>query len=538
MKSIQYSINSISRFSLRALLIPVIISISGIPTAYSQPTRTANDVYEIPSDFKPFNKIDVLIKNQLDKYDIKPANLCSDEVFIRRVYLDLTGTLPTGRQVQEFLKDNNGNKRARLIGSLFNRKEYADYWAMKWGDILRIKSEFPINLWPNAVQAYHRWVYDAIKSNKSYDEFARELLTTSGSNFREAPVNFYRAIQGKEPSAIANATALTLMGVRLENWPEEKRKGMEQFFTRVGFKGTAEWKEEIVYFDMSSTEPLQAVFPDGKSVTIAADQDPRIVFADWLITKDNPWFARNIVNRIWSWTMGRGIINESDDIRDDNPPSNPELLQYLEAEFVRSGYDVQRIFKLILNSRTYQQSSIPQSSHEKAEELFAFYKVRQMEAEVLIDALCMITGTTEKYQSPIPEPFTFIPGEIRTIELADGSITSSFLEMYGRPSRDSGLESERNNNPTDSQRMHMLNSSQIQDKIEKSWKLNAMARNLKGKPAKLIDALFLEILSRKPTEEELQAVTEYLREKGMSNGQKYNDLAWALINTKEFRYKH
>ena len=533
-----YPIRILTCRCFQFLFITIIICFPAGRLAYSQQNSSTSQVFEIESDFKPFNKIDVLVKKQLDLNNIKPANLCTDEVFIRRLYVDLIGTIPTGKQVTEFVNNNNSKKRAKLIGSLFQRKEYADYWSMKWSDLLRIKSEFPINLWPNAVQAYHRWVQDAVKSNMRYDEFARELLTTSGSNFREPPVNFYRAIQGKEPSAIANAVALTLMGVRLENWPEDKRKEMEQFFTRIAFKGTAEWKEEIVCFDMSSIEPMQAVFPDGKTITIPADKDPRVVFADWLITKDNPWFARNIVNRIWSWTMGRGIIHEPDDIREDNLPSNPELLKFLEDEFIRSGYDIQRIFKLILNSRTYQQSSIPQSDHEKAGELFAFYQVRQMEAEVLVDALCMITGTTETYQSPIPEPFTFVPGENRTIELADGSITSGFLEMYGRPSRDTGLESERNSNPTDAQRMHMLNSSHVQDKIERGWKLKTMARNLKGKPAKLIDALFLEILSRKPTAAEFDAAVKYLREKGMNNGQKYNDLAWALINTKEFRYKH
>ena len=532
-------LHSIEYFKI-CFLLAIIMAVIYVPSVYSQGNLASaeDSIYEIKTDFKPYNKIDVLVKNKLDLNNIKPANLCSDEIFIRRVYLDLTGTIPTSKQVTDFIADNKSNKRSRLIASLFNREEYAYYMAMKWSDLLRVKSEFPINLWPNAVQAYHRWIFESIRDNVSYDQFARQLLTTSGSNFRDPPVNFYRAIQGKEPSSIAAAVALNLMGARFENWSEEKRNELQMFFSKVGYKGTAEWKEEIIYFDMTNVEPLKAVFPDGKSVTIPADKDPRVVFADWLITEDNPWFAKNIVNRIWAWTMGTGIIDEPDDIRSDNLPSNPELLVYLEDEFVRSGYDIQRLLKLIMNSRTYQQSSIPQSDNEKTEQLFAVYKVRQMEAEVLIDALCMLTGTTESYQSPIPEPFTFIPAENRTIALADGSMTSKFLEMYGRPSRDTGLSSERITDPTDSQRMHMLNSSHIQDKIEGGWRLKNLAKNLKWDRNKIINSLYLNILSRRPTKNEFDTAVEYMKAKGMANAQKYNDLAWALINTKEFRYKH
>jgi len=380
------------------------------------------------------NRIDTLVMANLRKQGIQPAVLCTDQVFVRRVYLDVTGTLPEPEEIRKFFENKSPSlrKRAGLIHSLLQRDEFADYWSLKWGDLLRIKAEFPINLWPNAVQAYHR----------------------SGSNFRVPQVNFYRAIQGQEPSAIANAVALTFMGVRLDNWPEAQRSNMETFFSRVAYKGTAEWKEEIVFLDPAATGPLKAVFPDGTTVQIKPGEDPRRVLADWLISPDNPWFARNIVNRIWSWLMGRGIIHEPDDIRPDNPAVHPKVLAYLEAELVKSKYDLRHIFRLILGSATYQQSSIPAANYTDAETWFACYPVRRLEAEVLIDALCWISQTQETYSSPIPEPFTFIPGNNRTITLADGSITSQFLEMFGRPARDTGLESERNNQPTDSQRLH------------------------------------------------------------------------------------
>jgi len=494
--------------------------------------------YEKADKYQPHNEIDTIVMASLRKKGAEPANLCSDAVFIRRVYLDVTGTLPQAGDIRKFIKNPRSDKRATLINTLLKQKEFSEYWSLKWCDLLRVKAEFPINLWPNAVQAYHRWIQDAIAYNMPYDQFARELLTSSGSNFRVPQVNFYRAIQGHESSSIASAAALTFMGIRFENWPKAKRSSMEAFFSRVAYKGTAEWKEEIIYLDPTPADLLNVVFPDGIAAKIKPGQDPRMVFAEWLTAPKNPWFARNIVNRIWSWLLGRGIIHEPDDIRPDNPPVYPELLAYLEKELIESEYDLLHIYRLILNSRTYQQSSISHDGTVDAEKLFACYPVRQLEAEVLIDALCRISGTRESYSSPIPEPFTFIPPEHRTISLADGSITSQFLEMFGRPSRDTGLESERNNQPTDSQRRHMLNSTHIQNKIERGWRLRNLARRAKGNRMKLTDSLYLTILSRTPTESERQAVENYFKTEGIKTNQAVIDLAWALINSKEFLYRH
>ncbi len=494
--------------------------------------------FETEGAFTPANPIDDLVLARLNKKGVEPANRCSDEVFIRRVYLDLIGTLPEPAQVQKFLQDRRSDKRAAVIDTLMLRPEFADYWAMKWCDILRVKAEFPINLWPNAVQAYHRWIRDSLRSNMPYDQFARQLLTSSGSNFRVPPVNFYRAIQGREPSAVAAAVALTFMGTRFDSWPEDRRKAMEVFFSRIACKSTKEWKEEIVLLDPSKPAPPEAVLPDGTKVRIGPDQDPRVVFADWLITPTNKWFARNMVNRLWAWLMGRGIIHEPDDIRPKNPPVNPELLAYLEKELVGAQYDLRHVYRLILNSRTYQQSSIPRTREAKAETLFACYPVRRLEAEVLIDALNAITGTGEGYTSAIPEPFSFIPDDLRTITLADGSITSSFLEMFGRPARDTGLESERNNQPTDAQRLHLLNSTQVQQKIERSVWLRKLVRTARWDVPGVIQTIYLTILSRYPTRAEQDIAEKYIRTSGLGADQAANDLAWALINSKEFLYRH
>ncbi|MCE5340669.1 MAG: DUF1549 and DUF1553 domain-containing protein [Planctomycetaceae bacterium] len=494
--------------------------------------------FETGIDTASKNKIDSFVAQVLNKYNIPPANLCSDEVFIRRVYLDVIGTLPETQEVVSFLKDINPNKRALLIDRLLERDEFADYWALKWCDLLRVKAEFPINLWPNAVQAYHHWIRTSIQNNMPYDKFVYELLTSSGSNFRVPQVNFYRAIQGKQPSGIANAVALNFMGVRLEKWPEEKQKNIETFFSRISYKCTAEWKEEIVFLNPAETEPLKAVLPNGSQIEIPITKDPREVFAKWLISADNPYFAKNIVNRVWYWLMGRGIIHEPDDIRPDNPAANPQLLVYLEKELIQSKYNLKQIYRLILNSRTYQQSSIPQSDNPKAEQLFAYYPVRRLDAEVLSDAICKITGTTEKYSSPIPEPFTFIPEDSPSIDLADGSTTSQFLEMFGRPARDSGLESERINQISDSQSLHLLNSSHIQKKIENGPTLNNLKRNYRNNGEQLIRTLYLHILSRYPTQAESETIARYFQTEGIDKREAVNDLIWAMINSKEFLYRH
>jgi len=490
-------------------------------------------------EFKPSGQIDRIVLASMIENVIRPTNLCSDEVFFRRVYLDVIGTLPGVDAVEKFLKNPRPVKRAGLINSLLKRSEYADYWSLKWCDLLRVKSEFPINLWPNAVQAYHRWIHQSLADNMPYDQFARELLTTSGSNFRQPQVNFYRAIQGHEPSTIAGAVALNFMGVRFEKWPEAKRKDMEVFFSRVGYKSTAEWKEEIVYLNPTPVGVINAVFPDGTKVAIKPDQDPREVFADWLTDGGNKWFARNAVNRVWSWLFGRGIIDPADDIDGPGKAVYPKVLDYLEKEFVRSGYDVKHVFKLILNSSVYQQSSVPRKNVTDPEKFFACYPVRQLDAEVLVDAICKITGTTEKYTSLIPEPFTFIPESNRSIALADGSITSTLLEMFGRPSRDSGYESERNNKTTEKQRLHFLNSTQIQNKIEKSQRLKVLMRTRNRRnPQRPVKLIYLNILSRYPTESEIAAVSEYFEKPEIGRYRGSIDLVWALINSKEFLYRH
>ncbi|MCE9637508.1 MAG: DUF1549 and DUF1553 domain-containing protein [Planctomycetes bacterium] len=500
--------------------------------------RTIVAPFETEAQTVSPTRLDTIVVASQRKRGVEPAPACSDAVFCRRVYLDVIGTLPEPAEVTRFLVDNRNGKRAALVESLLARDEFADYWSLKWCDALRVKSEFPINLWPNAVQAYHRWVRAAIHDNVPYDRFARDLLTSSGSNFRVPPVNFYRATQGRDPQSLASAVALTFMGERAEKWPAERRAAMAKFFSRVAYKKTGEWKEEIVFQDPAPGAEIAAVFPDGTSVTIPADQDPRVVFADWLIEPMNHWFARTVVNRMWAWLMGRGIVHEPDDFRADNPPSIPELLTYLEKELVDAKYDLRHIYRLILNSRTYQQSPIPRSDLAKAEPAFACYPVRRLDAEVLVDALGWISGKGEGYTSVIPEPYTFVPEENRTITLADGSISSPFLDMFGRPARDTGLASERSSNPTDAQRLFLLNSSDVQRRLERSPRLIALFDKHRGDAEELVTQVYLLLLSRAPTQAEIDAVIAYAKSPGRSPREAGADLAWSLVNSKEFLYRH
>jgi len=388
--------------------------------------------------------------------------------------------------------------------------------------------------------------------------------------------------------------ALVFMGTRVSSWPADKLAGMAAFYSQVGYKPTAEWKEEDVFWDPlgasqtpgntvpgrdaiappkppanaasapapppapAVSAPHEPVFPDGKKVKLSPDRDPREVFADWLITPKNPWFTRAITNRVWYWLMGRGIIHEPDDIRPDNPPSNPALLAYLEKELIRGHYDLKGLYRVILNSETYQLSSIPRLEDPKAEASFASYRVRRLDAEVLIDAINQTTGTTDLYTSPIPEPFTYIPENKPAVALPDGSITSPFLALFGRPARATGMENERDHKPLPAQQLYLLNSSNIQRKIDQGPKLKALFASGRKTP-EIIDELYLTILSRFPTQEEAKTAELYSSFKTaakpgaakpgtakpgapqapvVKRREDWVDIAWSLINSNEFRYRH
>ncbi|OGV55264.1 MAG: hypothetical protein A2017_09545 [Lentisphaerae bacterium GWF2_44_16] len=497
------------------------------------------------TSFKINNKVDEIVIKEFRKRDIPPSPTCTDEVFIRRVYLDTGGILPSPQDVRNFLADKSPEKRKKLVDKLLSSMDFADYQALKWSDILRIKAEFPSNLWPQAAQVYHRWLRESIFRNKPYNKFVYELLTSNGSNFQVPPVNFYRAFQERKPDEIAENIALVFMGIRLDRapWTEKQLSGMAAFFTKIGYKNTFEWKEEIVYFnpeakaDPKLNLPLKPVPLNGKPLDIPQDKDPRIVFADWLIAPANPWFAKCAVNRVWYWLLDRGIVNPSDDMRPDNPPWSPELLAFLEKELVSHNYDLKHIYRLILNSNTYQLSSMSNEWNVSDENGFSRYRIRRVDAETLIDIICQITAVPEKYTSGIPEPYTFLPSSIRAVKIPDGSISSSFLDMFGRSPRNTSFEAEKTLSPSLLQALHIFNSGHIQRKLDQGPVIKGIISDKKGDDYK-IEALYLLILSRYPTAGERKIAEDYIKAPNTKPYDAMNDLAWALLNTKEFILKH
>ncbi len=525
--------------------------------------------------FTPVNGVDTRVLATLRRKGIPPSARCTDEVFVRRVFLDAIGTLPTPEEARAFLSDRSPDKREKLVGALLSRDEFADTWGLKWGDLLRVKSEFPSNLWPNAVQAYDRWIRDSLRRNVPYDRFARELLTATGSNFRVPPVNFYRAFQDRSPRPIAENVALVFLGLRLSNagFDEAQQLGFAAFFAKIAYKGTDEWKEEIVFVnpegqlaDPKTGAPARPAPLGGKPLDLPPGRDPRIDLADWLTARDNPWFARAIANRVWYWLLGRGIVHEPDDLRPANPPWSPELLAFLEREVVEGGFDLTRLYRLILTSATYQLDSRPNAWNASDETGFARYRLRRLDAEVLLDAINQVTGSGEKYSSAIPEPFTYLPADQRAIALADGSIELPFLELFGRPPRNTSFESERVSAPSVFQAQHLLNSSHIQKKIEQSKPLLQIASSAQrgaasgarsprrpastspsrpeatkdGTPdaARPIEELYLRILSRYPTAEERRTALAYVSSSNRKPIESFYDIVWALLNSKEFLLRH
>jgi len=503
---------------------------------------------------EPANRVDALVLAKLRQWGVPPSEVCSDAVFLRRVYLDVTGTLPTIEQARAFLADKSPDKRATLIDRLLDSEEFADYWALRWGDLLRIKSEYPSNLWPNAVQAYHHWIRDSIRRNKPYDRFARELLVSSGSNFRDPAVNFYRAFPKRTPENLADATALVFMGARLgcarchahpqEAWTPQTQRRLAAFFAGVAYKKTDEWKEEIVYArtdavlrDPRTGQVVKPAVPGGEPITIEPGADPRVAFAEWLTAPDNPWFARAIVNRVWFWLMGRGLVDPVDDLRPSNPPIHPELLDYLAGQLVEHQYDLKHVYRLILNSRTYQTSSQATALNAHDRSGLSHYLPRRLTAEVLLDAIGQVTGTTASYSSRIPEPFTFLPKDTRAIHVDDASITTPFLELFGRPSRDSAYASERDDRASMRQALYVLNSGDVQSRIASGPVIRQWVRSKKSRE-QLTSEIYLATLSRYPKPAEKATLTAYLDKAAGGKTQAVQDVVWAVLNTKEFLYNH
>lgn len=450
----------------------------------------------------------------------KPV-LCSDEVFLRRAYLSVTGKLPKREKAAEFLNSTDPGKRTKLIDALLESDEYLTYFGNLWGDMLRIKSEFPSNLWPNGVQAYNRWVHEKLAANTPYHLVVRELLLSKGSNFRMPSVNFYRAFARKTPDNIYNNIQLLFLGKRK---PTDDGK---LFFSQLRYKSTKEWKEEIVYVDYHAKPPTNSIIIDNKTLVLNENEDWRISYVNWLTDASNKRFAAVMANRIWYWVLGQGLVNEPDDWGAHNPPSKPELLDYLTQRFVATDYDMKAMVREILLSYAFQCANPGVGT----------FKPMRLNAEVIVDAIADITGLSDQYSSRVPEPFSYFPIGTHAVELGDATVSSSTLELFGRSSRDVSLESQHIKELNARQLLFLMNSSELENKIRKSPKLNELNINQQTTDD-ICKAITLTILSRYPTAAELQLYKSYISTNKLSKKQWCYDFAWLELNSTEFLYNH
>lgn len=457
---------------------------------------------------------------QIDRF-FETKERCSDEIFLRRVSLSLTGRLPSETAAVHFLNSDRTDKRTVLVDSLLNTEESIIYFGNLWGDMLRIKSEFPSNLWPNGVQAYNRWVHEKLTANTPYNEMVSELLLSKGSNFRMPAVNFFRAFPRRTSENIYRNIQLLFMGRR--DVPDNGKV----FFSQLSYKSTREWKEEIVYINYHLTPPCDTVHISGSVLNLTPETDWRIVWVNWLTSASNKQFAAVMVNRMWCWIMGKGLVNEPDDWRAGNPPVKPELLAYLTDRFITQHFNMKAMMREMVLSYAFQCTE---------EETGTFITTR-LDAEQIVDAIADLTGISEKYSSRVPEPFSFFPNGTHAVELGDATVSGTTLELFGRASRDISLERQHVRDLNSRQLLYLMNSSELEDRIRKGLVLDKLITN-----SLTIDDLArnvtLHILSRYPTEAEMQLYINYFRKSKTSLKQMGYDMVWMQLNSVEFLYNH
>jgi len=493
------------------------------------------------------NFIDAAVLRKLQELNIEPSPLSSDAEFIRRVHLDAAGILPEPEDVRAFLADGRPDKRARLIDALLERPEFVDYWAYKWSDLFLVSSR---SLQSNAMWAYYNWIRASVAANKPWDQMAREILTASGNALSNGAANYY--VLHKNPIDVTENVAVTFMGFSLtcarchnhplERWTQKDYYQMANLFSRVAIKNGNERGDIIVFTARTGdvNHPrLNAPLPprplDGRPLPLDAPLDRREYFADWLVAPDNPFFARAVVNRVWKNFMGRGLVEAVDDIRDANPPSNPELLAALTRDFVERRFDVKQLARTIMNSSTYQLTSKPTPANAADLKYHSHYIAKRLPAEVIIDAIGQVTG--------VREVFPGYPGR-RALQLPDAAVDSYFLTAFGRPPRITPADSERQQEPSITQALHVINGDTINRKLAAPRGLIASlaASGVDNKTA--VERLYLAALSRPPSHHELRTLTQAIEEAiardtvapETARRRVLEDLAWAILTGKEFLF--
>jgi len=490
------------------------------------------------------NYIDTHIDFKLQKLHIQPSGMADDATFLRRVTLDLTGQLPTPDEVRAFLADATPAKikRSKWIDKLIARPAYTDYWTIKWGDLLQSSRKY---LGEKGTFAFREWIRDSIAANKPYDKMVRELLTSRGSSYEDPAGNYFRAT--REPKPTMEKTTQVFLGVRMvcaqchdhpfERWTQNQYYQMSAFFSAVGLRPGYEIGEEIIFdqradYEMKHPKDSRVVAPEflvasTTPVPIPKDDRRRDALAAWLTSKQNPFFAKAVANRIWSYFFGRGIIDPVDDIRASNPPVNPALLDALTKDLTDHNFDLQHLMRTIANSRAYQASIATNEWNEKDTENFSHAFPRRVNAEALMDAVASAAGARPNF----PE----VPEDTSATQLPDPHVgKDGFLDLFGRPSRESSCECERRTDLSLPQALNLVNGRTISDAVADP-KGRVAKLVLAGKSdAAIVEELYLAAFSRMPSKAESERGQAYLT--GGARTVRAQDLMWALLNSKGFLY--
>ena len=498
-------------------------------------------VAEVPQD----NTIDRAVFAKLNRMRVGPSEPCTDADFLRRASLDALGVLPTPAEVHAFLADPAPDRRARLVDRLLARPEFADFWTLKFADILRANGRL---IETKGTHAFNRWIKANLERNTPMDRFVRELLTADGSTLRNPAANYYRI--SRDPENSVETTAQLFLGVRIqcakchnhpfERWTQDDYYGFAAFFSRIKRKAGSLPEDEVIYAsnagEVRQPRTGKTMKPKalGGPVYDDASPDPNRVdrrarLAEWLTGPKNPFFARSLVNRVWFHLMGRGIVEPVDDFRDSNPASNDELLDGLTLDFVRGGFDLKDLVRSILVSRTYQLSSKTNDLNAADTLYFSHAYAKLLPAEVLLDAISAVTGTTT--------PFDGLPKGMRATQIPDGKMENPFLKTFGRPARELACECERESDSNLSQALQLIGGATVNGKLrDDAGRMARLARS-DAPPEAIARELYLVALARDPNPTEQAAATKHLAT-AADRRQAVEDLGWVLINSKEFLFRH
>ena len=509
-------------------------------TVGSQVLVLPKDLQYAPPDEKPANYVDELVDAKLRKIRVLPSGLCSDEVFLRRVTLDITGLLPTVEEYQQFLADTDPQKRSKLIDRLLDRKEFSEIWALKWANLLMVKTSNQVSY--KSMFLYSNWLTNEISNNVPLNEMVQKLLSSSGGTFSVPQTNYYQIERGTLKTA--ENVAQVFMGIRtqcaqchnhpFDRWTMDDYYSFAAFFSQIGRKTGQDYRETII-FNSGGGEVKHPVggramppkFLGGATPDVAG-KDRREVLVKWLASPDNPFFATSVANRVWAHFFGIGIVEPVDDIRVSNPASNPELFEALGQKLTSYNYDFKQLVRDICNSNAYQRAS--QANESNAEDLtnFSHARIRRIAAESLLDCLTQVTG--------VPDKFRGLPLGARAVQIGDGNASNYFLTTFGRSPRKTACESEATTQPTLSQALHLLNGDTVSRKIGQSKVLQEVLDGGKA-PAEVVERIYITCLSRKPSDEEMQKL-EPLLDAESNPRNAVDDILWAVLNSREFLFNH